>query len=351
MHTYFGSNGSTIIPINVAGKGVWVFPQVPDDGNERSAATVATGIEACQDNIVWLFYHQVDGLIGGTYPGDMEWTGEHIWSQPAIFNDDVTIQTLTVQLTSTLTGNVSCGGSVALAEDLTVGGDVIVVGATLLGARVTRTGNDAFEVLRNATGPNSSTTINLHQYDVLFVPDLSADRVWTLAAPTDNKVIRAVIHWAEQTGTKNLELKDGSRSLIHLNSRTKARDGSIATVTLVYRGASAGWTVESVVRGRSTLDGPSSSGSVEAWKYEVILVPPLASNAVYTLAAPPANTEPHDVTIHWPVEPNSRTLEVISAAGSHGTLSSGAPGTGFGVGTFVLGYDGGAYYLKSAYPP
>lgn len=181
MHTYYGVNGFAFVAVDVPGKGVWAYPQVPDDGNDRDAASVGMGIEACQDNIIWLAYHQVDGLLGGTYPGVITWTGAHT------FNN-----TVHVTQTSALDGNVTCGAGLTVGGNATFNGLATHNDKSIHAKAVVRSGADAYEAGRKGNGPDTTGTVNIWQND-LWTPTITADRSWTLGAPPNDEIVETTI--------------------------------------------------------------------------------------------------------------------------------------------------------------
>ncbi len=200
MHTYYGTDGASIVAVNLPSKGVWSFPKVPDDGNDRDAFTVGDGIEACQNSIVWLYYHQVDGLIGGEYPGDFEWTGDHQWSEGGLFGDDVQI-----------IGDLGVSGNAEVLNALTVGGNatfenlLTAEDQAIFGDVVTRVGDTAYESGRKGTGPNATTTVDVWKKD-LWTVTLTDDRVWTLSHPPNDEIVETTIYLKNPEAGFQLEL-------------------------------------------------------------------------------------------------------------------------------------------------
>lgn len=208
VHDYKGVDGASYTPTNLPGKGQWVTPQVPDDGNDRDAATVGIGQEGLADRTVYLALHMVDGLVGGSYAADFGWTGGHLFSGSVSF-------TAVVTMTSNLTvgGTLGVTGAVSLANNLSVAGNTSLIGtfsvlnASTFNGFVTfnkevtfndplivndtleRVGDDAWEGLRSADGPDATTTINPWEQDV-WTASLTADRQWTLADGPAGKVFR-----------------------------------------------------------------------------------------------------------------------------------------------------------------
>lgn len=69
---------------------------------------------------------------------------------------------------------------------------------------------------RNSTGPNSTATIQTGLVDILEVPNLTANRIWTLDRPDPlsllipNHVLEIVKHDAEETNSLTIKNHDGS---------------------------------------------------------------------------------------------------------------------------------------------
>lgn len=234
MHDYKGVDGALYTPTNLPTKGVWVTPQVPDDGNDRDAATVGIGLEGLADRTVYLAFHMVDGLLGGSYAPDFGWTGQHVFSNSVGF-------TAVVTMTSNLTvgGTLGVTGATSLSSNLSVSGNTSLLGtfsvlgnATFNGATTTfnkevvfndpvtvndtlqRVGDDAWESLRSADGPDATTTINPWEQDVWTATTLTADREWTLVNGASGKVFRATFF---RNPSHNLVLKDsGGTSVVNL---------------------------------------------------------------------------------------------------------------------------------------
>jgi hypothetical protein len=251
------------------------------------------------------------------------------------------------------TDDVAFQDDVIFNDPVTFNDDVVFNDPVMLVDTTTRSGALAYVALRKGNGPDATVTTTIHDKDVTIVPDLAVSRVWTLAAPPNHEIVEATIHWPEQTGIKSLELKDGSRTLVLLDSSSRCHDGSVATVVLVYRGNGIGWTVKSVLRGPRIFIAPDLDQTIDAYKYDVIEVPSLADDRAWILSAPPTD-EWHEVLIRWKTQAGMtpRTLSLVGPGpvGLVDIESTVLPAPNAGVFNGVMQYDATAnqWFLKSA---
>lgn len=344
-----GAVGSPVAAGYISGKGHWVTPYVPADSDSRDANNTAVGQEGAIDRTVWLVWRFVNGLEGNTsttqYAGNIWWSGVHRFEGVVVLSE--------------LQGNVEISGNPNFTGSPQFTGPAVTIASPpTISKPLTHSGDDGYRALRKKTGFNGTTTINAWKMDVLEVPDLSANTVWTLAHPPNDEVIELTVHWPAQTGTKRLELKDGSTTLFVANSETACRDGSIAKVRLVYSGSA--WKVVGFERGRQTLQGPDSDTTINAWEYDLVLVPDLGANRTYTVAEPPASHPPFETEFRWASQVTSKTL-TIQTVGGLSTLGSVTAGsnTSNGIATIVVANDAqgsgpsgaASYYIKSQRGP
>lgn len=138
------------------------------------------------------------------------------WNGPWLFGGTLTVYgVLTVSSSSAFTSalsvgtNLTVGGNVATTGNETVGGNLAVTGTTTTTGTVTtngalvanstatfndvvaRVGDDAYDSLRSADGPDSNSTIDAWNEDV-WTATLTANRAWTLAAGPSGKAFRVI---------------------------------------------------------------------------------------------------------------------------------------------------------------
>lgn len=249
----------------------------------------------------------------------------------------------------------SFGGAVSMARSLTVGGaaqfnDNLIgtgytqlAGATLLGV-LSRVGDTGYEALRKDNGPNASAAVQLWKQDITAVPNLTVDRVWTLEHPPGNACVEATIEWLANTTVRSLELKDGSTSLAILDSSTRLHDGSIALVTLVYDGAA--WSIKAMHHAARKFTGPDGNGTINAWKYEMVVVPDLTADRVWTLTSPP-NERLCEFALRWDMQSAPQKLTLKKAGGvSFLEIEADSP-TINGAASVAIAFDGATWYVKS----
>jgi hypothetical protein len=73
-HVFDGIDPIAITPPS-AGNGEWTDAEVADDNDERDAASAMLAAEAAINRTNWLRHHSVNGIDGGSWPGDIELTG------------------------------------------------------------------------------------------------------------------------------------------------------------------------------------------------------------------------------------------------------------------------------------
>lgn len=356
MHPYEGQDPySWDISDYILGKGYWPAVDVPDDDNDRDAANFGIGLEGLTDRTVWLAWRMVNGLESNTaltpYIANIWWSGNHTYSG-------------TVTLT-TLAGNITAAGNWTFSGLHSVTGLATFTNNVTLQKNLIHSGNDAFRVLRKTTAANATpTTIDAWKMDVLEVPDLTGDTIYTLAHPPSDEVIELTVYWPEQTLQKRLELKDGSRSLCVIWGYTtgRARDGSVAKVILSYMGSGStgGWRVKSIDRGKNIFYGPNGNVTIDLWEYDLVIVPDLGASRTYTVAEPPAGYPPFETEIRWPTQGTNYVL-TIQTVGGASTLEAVTAGddTSSGVATLVIANDGqgsgtngvNSYYVKTSRGP
>lgn len=170
---------------------------------------------------------------------------------------------------------------------------------------VTRTTDTGYTVLRQNTGPDADASVQLWKQDTLLVPDIAADRVWTLDHPPGDKIVNAVIHWPAQTGLRQLRIVDGNTIAEH-DSSSFAQDKSIATWHLRFDPSVAPkqWKLVSAQRGLRMFTGNDADmtggGAIDAWKYDVIMVPALTATRNWTFTTTGGTFKPHTVLVRFP---------------------------------------------------
>ncbi len=78
----------------VAGKGYWVTVQVPDDNDDRDAASYSIGLEGVTDRTNWLAWRMVNGLESNAvpYPAAIRWGGAHTFDNFVTFENDFRVK-------------------------------------------------------------------------------------------------------------------------------------------------------------------------------------------------------------------------------------------------------------------
>lgn len=345
MTPYPGTD-ATGLPINayIAGKGYWLVPDLADDNDDRDAASYEVGVQGFADRTVWIAWRMVNGLEGNTvgtpYPGNLWWSGAHTHSGAMVLGSTLAV-----------TGNVTCTNALTVGGNFTANGAGIFNDPVVFTDKVTHQGNLAFRALRRTTAANATpTTIDAWKMDLLEVPDLSADTVYTLAHPPADEVIELTVKWSAQTGTKRLELKDGATSLVVIDSSCRQADGTVATLRAVYTGTR--WTITHQEGGHRVRTLTDANQLLDAWLYHTLLAPDMTSNRTWELNLPPA-TVAGTVTVHWPSQTSGVFTLSLKTVGSGSTYKSVTAGSNTinGVATVVLGYANGAYFLVSASGP
>lgn len=105
-----------------------------------------------------------------------------------------------------MTDSLTVQGPTDLEQSVDVGGLATFTGGTAHSASMTHVGVNAYRALRKVTGPDSTTTIEPWEQDLLVAPTLSADRTWTLAAPPGNAIVEVTVLRAVASGGFNLVL-------------------------------------------------------------------------------------------------------------------------------------------------
>lgn len=192
-HPYDESDPITPNP-PIPGKGVWTTVPIPDDNNDRDAATYGAGLEACADRATWLAWRMVNGLesnaTGTAYPANIFWGGNHTFKAGTL----TTIAGV-LAIPGSISGNVTIAGSLTVNTGLTVGGAAAFSGGgTFNGSGsytfsrpLVRTGANAYAGIRVATGPDTGssgtpTDINPWEQDTWII-SITASRVWKMASP------------------------------------------------------------------------------------------------------------------------------------------------------------------------
>lgn len=221
MHTYPGQESSSLsIGPYIAGKGYWVTPVVADDNNSRDAANFTIGVEAVIDRSVWLCWRMVNGLEGGTYPGDIAWNGSQTWNgaeshngteihagvvsftnaAPVVFAHSLTASAGTTTLVALqVNGATTLSGGLALPS-----GSVAQVAD-----KIVHVGTSGYEERRGTAGSASSVTINPWEQDLWVCPTLVAPCTWTLNHPPGNAVVETTVIFPSPSVGNTLALSDG----------------------------------------------------------------------------------------------------------------------------------------------
>lgn len=78
----------------VSGKGYWLTVQVPDDNDERDAASYAVGLEGITDRTNWIAWRMVNGLESNVapYPAAIIWGGAHTFNNAVTFENDFRVK-------------------------------------------------------------------------------------------------------------------------------------------------------------------------------------------------------------------------------------------------------------------
>lgn len=347
MHSYNGVDALPPPPA-LAKRGLWTTPNVPDDGNDRDAASAGVGIEGVTNRTEWLRHRMMNGLEGGLYfgaqgfaaivtikaahvldltvpagktvtitgePNDVfdvqvvcteagtvgtapgpkfKWSKDGgatftapaalgagttivitgtgntvnfataqgwtagltvtynttpkgafategpnandatgalaIFNGPAFFAQDTSFsQAISVGHTSSFAGGIDVAGQVTIGGGLTCSPGSV----TQLGDVLYHSGDDAYRVLRKATGVNGDWTFQPWKADLWIAPKITVtSRVWTLDPPPNDDVIEFTIFQPDNSGGISLAIYSDGVAIAEFGT------GHLRCATFIYDGVS-----------------------------------------------------------------------------------------------------------------